>query len=114
MMRVSIGPDGGSGSRMIGSPLRPMSPENTSRWLPALGDPEVHGGGAEDVAGVEELEGEVLPQVGDPAVGHADHQLLHRHRVGHACRAARSRRPPCRAAGGTRRPFPGCGPSRAA
>ena len=35
MMRVSTGPEGGSGSRMMGSPLRPMSPENTSRWLPA-------------------------------------------------------------------------------
>ncbi len=29
-----MGPDGGSGSRMIGSPVRPMSPEKTIRWLP--------------------------------------------------------------------------------
>ena len=81
-MRVSIGPDGGSGSRMIGSPLRPMSPEKTSRWLPPSVIRRSDRRGAEDVAGLDELEREMLPEVGDAAVGHADHQLLHRDRVG--------------------------------
>ena len=80
---------GGSGSRTMGSPLRPMSPEKTSRWLPALGDPEVDRGRAQDVAGVEELEREVLPQVEDATIGHADHQLLHRAPRRPGCRAAR-------------------------
>ena len=48
----------------------------------ALGDPEVDRRGAQDVPGLDELEREMLPEVGDPAVGHADHQLLHRDRVG--------------------------------
>ena len=83
---------------MIGSPLRPMSPEKTSRWLP----PSVIRRSTEAEPrmwpGLEELEREVLPEVGDPAVGHADHQVLHRDRVGQVVERLALRRPPCRAA----------------
>src|ERR1041385_2254384 len=34
MINVSIGPDGGSGSRMMGSPTLPISPEKRIRRLP--------------------------------------------------------------------------------
>ena len=82
MIRVSIGP----GGRLGIADDRQAAPADVAgedqAVVARLGDPDVHRRGAEDVAGVEELEREVLPQVGDAAVGHADHQLLGRDGVG--------------------------------
>ena len=44
----------------------------------AFGDPKIDGGRAQDVAGLEELERQVLPEIEDPAIGYADHEVLHR------------------------------------
>ena len=51
----TISAAGGSGSRMIGRPAPPISPENNTRRAPsALGDFHQHVRRTEDVAGVEE------------------------------------------------------------
>ena len=49
---------------------------------PGLGDPDVHAGRSQDVAGVHELEREMFPEVGDAPIGYAHHQLLGRDGVG--------------------------------
>ena len=46
--------------------------------IAALGYPEVHSGGTEDMPCVVELERQVFPKVEDATVGHTHHQVLHR------------------------------------
>jgi hypothetical protein len=72
--RVGVADDGEPGPADVAGEDQPVGG--------ALGDAEVHRGGAEDVAGVGELEGDVLAQVLHPAVGQPQHEVLHRHRVG--------------------------------
>ncbi len=91
-----------------------MSPEKTSRRLPPSRDPQVHGRRAQDVPCVEELEREMLPQMGDPPVGNSDHQVLHREGIRQGVERLALRPRLALPARATRSPSPGSAPRRAA
>ena len=78
MIRVSIGPGRRLGVADDGQAAPADVAGEDQPLISALGDPEIDRGRAQDVARLQELERQMLSQVEDPAVGHADHQVLHR------------------------------------
>ena len=113
MITTSAPPVGGFGSRMIGSPFRPTSPENTMRFRVP---PSVHSRTTDAEPRMCPASMKVArtpgttsnhvsygtPTIRSTAVGRVAHPIERRH--GFSLRASR----------GTRRPSPGCAPSRRA